>query len=260
MSNFGVRMASAACAVAALCVSPALADDAAKRADLGDYYFGLDLGVGFMPSVSIKDRESIPGLTVGISGVEADVDPGVAGHLSMGFKMSDSLAVELELGYYRNGFGGFSGGEWTLAGVGSAPITGGDGNFTQIPLFVNGRWDIPIGKEGAAAAKPMHLELMAGAGVVNVGADISGVGADGFPGLTAAIDGSSWEIGAQLGVGLGWDLSDTTRLGVSYRMMFVSGASFGYPDFSDPALVAFDTVESDSVMTHAVQASLSIEF
>ncbi len=42
--------------------------------------------------------------------------------------------------------------------------------------------------------------------------------------------------------------------------MMVNSADFGVATFSDPALVGISNVQSDSVFTHAIQATLSIEF
>ncbi len=66
--------------------------------------------------------------------------------------------------------------------------------------------------------------------------------------------------GGQLGVGLAWELNARVNLGVSYRFMMVNSADFGVATFSDPALVGIASVQSDSVFTHAIQATLSIEF
>ena len=106
----------------------------------------------------------------------------------------------------------------------------------------------------------LKLELMAGFGAVNVGANISNIAAADIPGVTATVDGNSWAAGGQLGVGLAWELNTRVNLGVSYRFMMVSSADFGVATFSDPALVGISNVQSDSVFTHAIQATLSIEF
>ena len=248
MHQFRVWMAPAALAGVVLSASPALAQDTAKKADFGAFYIGTEIGVSFVPSVKIKDYTPADPSVFGISGVEAQTSPG-------------AFSIELEGGYYRNGFDGFSSGEFVNAGLGSTPVIGGSGNFQQIPIFLNGKFELPLttanaGSDGGA----LKLELMAGFGAVNVGANISNIAAADIPGVTATVDGNSWAAGGQLGVGLAWELNARVNLGVSYRFMMVNSADFGVATFSDPALVGISNVQSDSVFTHAIQATLSIEF
>ena len=261
MHQFRVWMAPAALAGVVLCASPALAQDTAKKADFGAFYIGTEIGVSFVPSVKIKDYTPADPSVFGISGVEAQTSPGAAWNFDIGFKLTEAFSIELEGGYYRNGFDGFSSGEFVNAGLGSTPVIGGSGNFQQIPIFLNGKFELPLttanaGSDGGA----LKLELMAGFGAVNVGANISNIAAADIPGVTATVDGNSWAAGGQLGVGLAWELNTRVNLGVSYRFMMVNSADFGVATFSDPALVGISNVQSDSVFTHAIQATLSIDF
>jgi opacity protein-like surface antigen len=122
-------------------------------------------------------------------------------------------------------------------------------------------FDIPLTKpETPGAAGGLSLKLGAGVGIVNVSADIDSISAAGVPGVTATVDGDSWELGGQAKIGLSWQLTHAIELGVEYRLMAVGGASFGTASFSDPLLVGIAEVESESVLTHAVQARLSFEF
>jgi len=261
MHKFRVWMAPAALAGVVLSASPALASDAAKKADFGGFYVGTDIGVSLVPSVKIKDYTPADPSVIGISGVEAQTSAGVAWNFDVGFKLTEAFSIELEGGYYRNAFDGFSSGEFVVAGLGATDVIGGSGNFQQIPIFLNGKFELPLttanaGSDGGA----LKLELMAGVGAVNVGANITDIAANGIPGVTATVDGNSWEFGGQLGVGLAWELNSRVNLGVGYRFMMVNSANFGTATFSDPALVGIADVQSESVFTHAIQATLSIEF
>ena len=265
MPKFKIWMAPASVVGVVMCSSAVLADDTAvttsstKKAEFGDFYIGTDIGVSIMPSVKIKDYAPSSG-EFGISGVEADTSAGVAWNLDFGFKFNDFFAVEIETGYIRNDFDGFASGQFDSK-LGSAFIYNGDGNFAQIPLFVNGKFSIPLTKsEAGSDAGALKLELMAGVGMVNVSADISNIYAFGVPDVAATVDGNSWEFGGQVGVGLVWEMSPTIDLGLSYRFMAVSGANFGPATFSDPSLVGIADIETESVFTHAIQASLSFEF
>jgi len=240
------------------------ADESAAPGPLGEsgLYIGTDIGVAFLSSVKIKDYAPTPGsLEFGVAGVKADTSAGLAWNINVGYRFSDMFAVELESGYYRNGFDGFSAGEFTTDLGISAAIEGGDGDFTQIPVLVNAMFDIPLTKpETPGAAGGLSLKLGAGVGIINVSADIDSISAAGVPGVTATVDGDSWEFGGQAKIGLSWQLTHAVELGVEYRLMAVGGASFGTASFSDPLLVGIAEVESESVLTHAVQARLSFEF
>lgn len=263
LGRSGRVMGGLALAAAVAIAGEARADDAAAPADgAGGLYVGTDIGVSFLSAVKIKDYVPAPGaLEFGIAGVKADASAGLAWNIDVGYRFNDTIAVELESGFYRNGFDGFSEGTFT-SGVGlSTAIEGGDGDFTQIPVLVNAIFDIPLTKpETPAAAGGLSLKLGAGIGLVNVAADIDSIAAAGVPGVSAAVNGDSWEFGGQVKVGLAWQLTHAIEIGVEYRLMAVGGANFGAATFSDPSLVGIADVESSSVLTHAVQARISFEF
>jgi opacity protein-like surface antigen len=254
----GNRQAAFTIVTTVLATTPlAWAQESGTAALGNDMYFGMDLGISVMPSISIKDVAPRDLSSFGISGVEADVEAGVGWNIDLGFRLSESFALELESGYYQNSFGGFDGGEFTSLAFGSTPIAGGDGDFSQIPVFINARWEIPLGQ---ADTNAWRLGVFGGVGVVNVSAEIEEITAVDVPGVTATVDGSSWSFGAQAGVELSWRIADSARFGVSYRLMYVEGADFGRATYSDPGLVSYANIETDEIFTSAVQASLSIAF
>lgn len=233
------------------------------RADFGAFYVSTDLGVSLISSVDIEDYAPQAD-EFGITGVTADVDAGVAWNIGLGYAINEWFSVEVESGYYQNGFGGFESGEFigTFAGAtGTTPVIGGDGDFSQVPVFVNARASLPIVKRAAGAeGGGLDLDFTIGAGVVNVAADIDSIAALDFPGVTASIDGDSWEFGGQLGVGLTWELTSRIEFGVGYRCMIVGGANFGKASFDTPLLTGVSDVKSEGILTHAVQATFSIRF
>jgi opacity protein-like surface antigen len=262
-------MAAAAVAGVALCASTASADDAAQGGFFSKMYVDTDLGVSFVPNVSVKDTALSPTVDFGTAGVSADIDAGFAWNIALGVEVSESASIELQTGYTRNGFGGFTSGQWVAFGVaGGLPIGGGDGDLTQIPVFVNAKYEIPLMERTAGSdGGGLKLELGGGLGVVNVGADIDdieavglGVLLPGAGGARASIDGSSWEFAGQLMVGLAWELSSNIDLGVRYRFVAVSGADLGVAQFNTPLLTGVGSVETDSVYSHSISAMLSIEF
>lgn len=266
MSKRTFLLAAASVAAAGLSTQPVHGQDGQEAggsspSDLGRFTLGTELGVSFLPSIKVKDYEPGAG-EIGIAGVEAAVDAGVAWNVDVGYRINDWFGVEIESGYYRNGFGGFEGGEFFIDGVGATPIAGGDGSFTQIPLFLNAKFRLPLLERPAGAdGGAIRLDLTAGLGAVHVSADIDGITAVGLPGAgTAAVDGGSWGFGGQFGVGVTWEVRSNVEIGLGYRLMVVEGANFGTALFSDPALVGVAPVETETVFTNAIQATLSIRF
>jgi len=260
--------AGLATVVAGLLAATAVGDDGAAEkpggvADLGGGVFlGTGFGASILSDVKIKDIAPPAGaIAFGNAGVAADVDTGLAWNIELGFRFDDTFSLSIESGLYRNGFGGFTSGEFTTDFGLSTALVGGDGDFTQIPVFVNALFDIPLVKpETPSAAGGLNLRIGGGLGLVHVGASIDSIGAADVPGVFAAVDGSSWEFGGQFKIGLAYRLSHAVELGVEYRVMAVGGANFGRATFSEPDLLGFANVETKRVLTQAVQARVSFEF
>lgn len=262
----GTFVTASACAVAA--------------AGWEDLYVGADIGVSMVPQLRLDDltgndagggvkalaaaetTSAVGGSGFAWQNVSADLDAGVALNLKLGMKLDDRTSVEIEAGYARNDFSGFESGFWTLPS-GNAALTGGSGELTQFPVFVNARFELPLSKraEGSALGD-MKLSLGAGIGIVSVDGSLSNIGFDdpSLSGVTASVDGSSWEPGAQFMAGLAWEIAPNIELGLGYRLMVVGGAELGRATFSDPAFTSTTELETGSITTHAVQATLSFEF
>jgi opacity protein-like surface antigen len=256
--SIGIGMASAMVGALSVCASAAAEEKTAATSQ--GTYLSFDIGATFISSIDILPFTPSDPLAFGNSLISVDTENGLGLNIALGFELTESFALEFETGYYQNDFGGFTSGQFT-SGFGATDVVGGSGDFHQIPLFVNGSFDIPLRERAAGAdAGAVTLDLMLGLGIVNVGAEITDIQAAGVPGVSAAIDGNSWEFGGQIGIGLGWEISSGVNIGVGYRLMAVSGADFGTATFSDPSLVGIDNVEADNFVTHSVQANLSYEF
>ena len=92
MDNQRTSRASAVLAGAALSLAPAaMADDAAQGGFFSKMYVDTDLGVSFLPSVSVKDTVLSPAVDFGTRGVEADIDAGVAWTIALGFEVTEDF-------------------------------------------------------------------------------------------------------------------------------------------------------------------------
>ena len=269
--NRGMSASRAVCGMLALssaCV--------AVGAGWDDLSLGVDAGVSYIPQLRIKDvvpsggagglphekRAAVGIGSFGSEDVSVDLDAGYALNLKLGMQLNDMAAIELEAGYAHNDFAGFNSGEWTLPGV-QVGVLGGSGDLTQYPIFLNARLELPLATHGSgAAAGDMKLRLGAGIGLVGVDGHLSNIGFDDplLSGLTATVDGGSWEPGAQFMAGLAWELAPRVELGIGYRLMVVSGANLGKATFSDPTVLGLADIETEAIVTHAVQATLSFEF
>jgi opacity protein-like surface antigen len=248
----------AAAALACGIMAPAV--HAAEYATFADRLsFVGEFGANFMPAVGIQNIAPGTGTAIGIGGAEADVNVGLAANFAFRIDLIEEVALEIQGGYIQNNYGGMKSGYWT-DGTTTSPIIGGDGNFAQIPIFVNGIFKLPLANRKTGAGS-FNLEIGGGIGVVDVMANVNGISAADpiLGGNTVSVDGSSWELGGQFNIGVMWGVTANFDVGVRYRMIAVGGANFGPAEFSDGTFGSAD-IESDSIIEHAVVGSLIFRF
>ncbi len=142
---------------------------------------------------------------------------------------------------------------------------GGSGDITQIPVFVNAMFDFELMPTSSVTHHgALGLQLGAGVGVVNVGADLSNIATDdpGLVGATAAINGNDWVIGFQASVGLSYQFAQNFDIGIRYRFMVVGEADFGVATFTGAPvpLVGTSSLKAESIMTNSILASFTLRF
>jgi opacity protein-like surface antigen len=245
-----MRVTALVLATTSFLAAPAAADSILDR-----LYVGTDVGVSIVPD--IKTREIAPTAgTVGLSGLEIDMDAGVDWSIELGLRLSDSLAVELQSGYVFNRVNRVSSG--TFTSIAPDPVVGGSGHFGQVPILANAIWEIPL-TPGESGVGSLKLQLGAGVGAVNIQGSLDAEGGGAVTGLAMSADGSGWAFGYQGTVALLWSLTTDIDIGIRYRFMGTTGVDLG-PISESSGVLATGNLETDAVFTNAIQASLSIRF
>lgn len=232
-----------------LLAAPAAADSILDR-----LYVGTDVGVSIVPDIKTRQIAATAG-TIGLSGLEIDMDAGVDWSIELGLRLSDSLAVELQSGYVFNRVNQASG---TYTSIAPDPVAGGSGHFGQVPILANAIWEIPL-TPGESGVGSLKLQLGAGVGAVNIQGSLTAGGGGAVTGIEMSADGSGWAFGYQGTVALLWSLSTNIDVGIRYRFMGTTGVDLG-PISEASGVLAPGNLETDAVFTNAIQASLSIRF
>jgi opacity protein-like surface antigen len=185
----------------------------------GDVYFNADLG-----GVLTQD------LIVRSAGQKVPVDPGIAGNLSLGFDITDALAVELQTGATSSSLN---------TSANTVPAFGGyDVNLYQVPLLANVIFKAPL---------PGGLTPYVGAGVGGV--------------VTELALSQRWyyqsdtdiTFAYQATAGLRCALNRHTELGVGYRFLG-TGSHTWFPN--NPAAYT----STGPTFSHSILATLTISF
>lgn len=229
-------------------------------------YVNAGLGAAFMSAISIQDS-LVTTAALGTSGVDFDTDPGVAGDLILGLRVNESMSVEVEVGMSSLGFGGASG---TLSyrppaaplAAFEGTLSGGSGNFLQVPVLVNASYHLPLIRRAPATEDlGLGLALGGGFGVVNTAASISDIRVRNavVPDLTMALNGDGWSFAAQFKAALEVQISSSVSLALTYKLMVMSDADLGTADFSTDLGVSSD-FETGSMLGQALLATFEFRF
>lgn len=218
------------------------ADDAAPAApaaatvSTSTWYLRNEVGGNLIPSIALKDRNV---LGIQVSDADLSMNAGVGWNIAFGIKASDLLAFEISSGLSYNTFKSVSG---TLDDGVNPPDTGSldaDGHLLQVPILMGPRFEVPVGKD-------LRLNLGVSIGGIYLDGDLTQV--DVVP-----IDGagdSSWAFAYSATVGVDWELMPNVGVGVAYRFLGTTSASFG-PE---------SIIETNGIYNQQVLASLTIRF
>jgi opacity protein-like surface antigen len=175
---------------------------AAGDASAQGFYGGLHGGMNITHDGDVDEYFFFDSTTVG----KAEYDLGSAFGGSLGYKSASSWRLELEVTYRRNGFDEI---DWNhFSKVGDFETKG---DVASLAFMANAFWDIDTGTK-------LTPSLGAGLGVVQVTFD-DVADADG-----PLFDETETGLGAQLGAGLGYELTEALTLSLDYRFFvaFVS--------------------------------------
>jgi opacity protein-like surface antigen len=149
---------------------------------------------------------TVPGVSA-----EADFDNGYALGMALGYSFQ-STRIEAELAYQENGF---DNGIGTVAGVGSASARlSGDSN--SLAFLVNGYFDFKN-------STPVTPFITAGLGFAKIEVDDLNIPGSGLP----HINDNDTVFAYQIGMGIGYALSERITIDTNYRYFATADPEFG---------------------------------
>ena len=190
------------------------------------WYGSVNAGLAIMPDGDIDVTVDIPDFIVGSGTAELAYDTGFTFGGAVGYMM-ENFRVEGEISYQTNDFDNISG------PGGSFPV---DGDISALTFLVNGYLDFDTGG-------PMTPYITAGIGYSNVEASIEG----------GSEDDNVFTY--QLGVGLGYAMSETVTLDLRYR--YLGAEDFEYSEVEPGLGSASIDVE---IASHNITAGLRFAF
>jgi opacity protein-like surface antigen len=237
--------------------SVAMAEDAKESGSILDrLYVGTDIGVSILPDVKTRAIAVTPG-SFGLSSLDIDMDAGVDWSIELGLRLSEQWSVEIQSGYVYNRIRGVGSGDFTSA-FPPEPVAGGEGHFGQVPILVNGLWEIPL-LDREPGLGSLKLQLGGGIGTVYVHGALSADGTGSLAGLEMSADGGDWTFGYQGTAALLWNIAPNVEIGIRYRFMGTTAADLG-PISEGSGVLAAGNLETEAIYTNAIQASLAIRF
>jgi opacity protein-like surface antigen len=226
----------------------ALAEDAPPIPEapttIASWYLRNEIGGNLIPSISIKDRTFLVGAdTVAWSGASLSMDGGVGWNIAGGWHVNDWLALEISTGIAYNEFSSVSGSILVNGSTVAAGSTSIDGSLLQVPVLVGPRAEIPLGEK-------LRLNLGFSLGGIYLHGDLDSSFAVGA--ATVTVDGSdgSWAFAYSATAGLDWEIAPNLGLGVAYRFLGTTSASFG-PN---------EAIEGEGVYNQQILATLTVRF
>ena len=184
-------------------VDPYQVDNSALNNDgITGFYVGAGLGLSIPSDAEIEDSD----------GMDISMDRGFAYTGSIGYKFSDFMRVEAELGHQSNELEEISDNGESLSM---------DGDVTNTSLLLNLYADF-------MGDGPVFTFITAGAGMAKVGLELNDI--DGYP-LDFKEDDTVFAY--QFGAGLGWVVSDNVVVELKYRYYATDDVELDGEEFSN---------------------------
>jgi opacity protein-like surface antigen len=207
------------------------------------WYLRNEVGGNLIPSISLRDRTVSDGVnTLSISGADLSMDAGVAWNIAFGWKMSDSLGIEVSSGISYNGFD-YVTGTVDLNGAASTGSVGVDGSLLQVPILVGPRWELPVGDS-------LRINVGASVGAICLNGQIDSTFNTGAGAFTLDGSDTAWAFAYSATFGLDWAISPSLGAGVAYRFLGTTSAGFAEGGF----------IEADGIYNQQVMATVTLRF
>lgn len=227
---------------AARAPEPEAAPLPAAGGEVRSWYLRNEVGGNFIPAIGLADRSVVDGPnTYSTNNATLSVDAGFSWTIAGGWRVTDILAIEVSSGLSYNEFSHVTG---TVTENGTS-VTGSldvGGELIQVPVLAGARLELPI-------ARDLWLNLGASAGGIYLGATLDSISGGG---ITVPLGGSdgAWAFAYSATLGLEWDLTADIGLGIAYRFLGTTSATFG------PA----DLIGSQGIYNQNVLATVTLRF
>ena len=211
--------------------------------EVRSWYLRNEVGGNFIPAIGLADRNlPVQGNTVSWTGATLSMDAGFAWNIAAGWRLTDCVALEVSSGLSYNAFNSVTGtislNGTTLSGTGNV-----SGSLLQVPAMGGLRVELP-------AARDFWVNIGASIGAIYLNGSLDTTITDGV--VSARINGSdgAWAFAYSATVGLEWDLSADLGIGIAYRFLGTTSATFG----------PVDAIGSQGIYNQNVLATVTLRF
>jgi opacity protein-like surface antigen len=196
-------------------------------------YLHADIGPAFVQSAPTRTRNVTESNLGGFATVQRgrfESDTEIRADLSVGYNLTKSFALEAEAGAIWN------------------PTDKSDSYFYQIPVMLNGIYQIPLSDS---------WKVYVGAGAGAVISRIHGFNRDEAFHTPITVDDSDWSAGYQAEAGIKYAVSRHVDIDLGYKFLGVAQYNYRFRHVGD--IIQQDITVND-LFTHSVQLSLTLRF
>ncbi len=228
---------------AARAPEPAVAPLPAAGDEVRSWYLRNEVGGNFIPAIGLADRSfALSGVSVAWTGATLSMDAGFGWNIAAGWRVTDMIAVELSSGLFYNTMDSVTG-SITVDGFAASGSTDVSGSLIQVPAMVGARFELPV-------ARDMWCNLGVSLGGVYLSGSLDTTLSNGTTSVRFNGTDGSWAFAYSATLGLEWDLSADLGLGLAYRFLGTTSATFG------PA----DLIGSQGIYNQNVLATVTLRF
>jgi hypothetical protein len=219
LAALGLASSTLAQAAATPAPAPKAKPLPAAGGEVRSWYLRNEVGGNFIPAIGLADRSVVVGPdVVSTRNASLSMDAGIAWNIAGGWRITDTIAIEVSSGLASNGFSHVTGNVDVngTSGSGSLDVAG---NLLQVPVLAGARLELPV-------ARDFWLNLGASIGGNYLGATIDSISGLGTTFPVGGSDGA-WAFAYSATLGFEWDLSADVGLGLAYRFLGTTSATFG---------------------------------
>lgn len=211
--------------------------------EVRSWYLRNEVGGNFIPAIGLADKNLVvAGNSVSWSGASLSMDAGFAWNIAAGWRITDHVSVEVASGLAYNAFSSVTG-SISLNGATAAGTTDVSGSLLQVPAMGGLRLELP-------AARDFWVNLGASVGAMYLNGSLDTTFSDGVTSVRVNGSDGAWAFAYSATLGVEWDLTADVGIGVAYRFIGTTSATFG----------PLDAIGSQGIYNQNVLATLTLRF